>query len=267
MNKVEETVSTAEARAAVDEIRAVAQAASVIPGDGAPTTEATLPDFSEDQVERMRKRAERQRSKGRKELSRRHDGVASMVTNVSLKERVIGSSFERFFATIESGVSLIERRGEMIVGEKAATDLINKVNGMLDSMSQELEASEAALQTQMTVASAMAGFVKPVYTGDAASHEVQIRTRTAVKALNLFYRYDKILQDMQVLFWNGHVYQKFIEDMELEAKHAFQKIFKFIKTTITGFYNKTAGGAGNNRGQAANGVAAGAAEGTVAEAA
>lgn len=262
-------VTTDEARAAVEEIRSVHdQAASILAGDGVSAkNNSSLPDLSDDQIEKLRNRAQKQRTKGRQELKRRHDGVASVVLEVSLKERVIGSSFERFFATIESGISLIERRGEMIVGEKAADELIKKVEAMLETMGKELEAAEVALKGQMTVASSMPNFVRPQYTGAAAKHEVQIRTRTALAALRLFERYDQILQEMQVLFWNRHVDQKYIEDMELEAKHSFQKLFKFVSSTIRGMYNKAGGSAAGNRGQAANGVAAVVAEGTVAEAA
>lgn len=264
-----DVVTTDETRAAVEEIRAAHdQAVSILAGDGgSANSNSSLPELSDDQIERLRTRAQKQRTRGRKELLRRHDGIASIVLEVSLKERVIGSSFERFFATIESGISLIERRGEMIVGEKAAAGLIEKVETMLETIGKELEVHEAALKGKMTVASAMPNFVQPQYTGAAAKHQVQIRTRTALGALRLFERYDLVLQDMQVLFWNRHVDQKYIEDMELEAKHAFQKLFKFVSSTIRGMYNKAGGSAPGNRGQAANGVAANVAEGSVAEAA
>ena len=258
-----ENLSLNDAKAALQE---VIEADQQMAGDeSAPRSQSRDSDLTEKQVEQFRDRAQKQRARGKKDLARRHDGVASVVKTVQIKERVIGSAFQRFYAAIENGLSVIDRRAEMFVTQNNVNKIADNIQQIIDEVNKDLVPLEEAVKTKLEVAAAAADFVSPEYTGNAASHEVQVRTKTALSALRLFERYDKVLQGVQTLHWNDHVEQKYIEDIELQAKQGFNKLYRFVSSTLRGMRNKAVA-VPANRGEAANG-AADKAEGAIAEAA
>lgn len=262
-NVTAENLSLNDAKAALEEVILADQ--QMAGDESAPRSQSRDSDLTEKQVEQFRDRAQKQRARGKKDLARRHDGVASVVKTVHIKERVIGSAFQRYFAAIENGLSVIDRRAEMFVTQNNVNQIAEKIQEIIESVNSDLVTLEASVKVQLEVAGSASDFVTPGYTGDAASHEVQIRTKTALSALRLFERYDKVLQGVQTLHWNDVVEQKYIEDVELQAKQGFNKLFKFVSQTLRGMRNKAVA-APATRGEAANG-AADKAEGAIAEAA
>jgi hypothetical protein len=259
-----DNVSHIEAKAALQEVLDAHD--QMQSEDGAPRNGSQGSDLTEKQVEVFRARATRQRTKGKKDLERRHDGVASFLANVQLKERVIGSVFQRYFAAIENGVYVITHRGEMVIGEAGTSKIMTRVDAILEEIDLELTTMEAALQIKLDVAASASEFIKPTYTGNAAQHEVQIRTKTARAAMNLFVRYDRVLQGFQTLFWNDNVEEQYIQDLELQAKKSFGNLYKFISSSVRGMRNKAVAATAAAT-EAANGAAEKMAEGAIAEAA
>lgn len=252
-----------DAEAALAEVREVQQGFATSEEGVVAAVESSAP--TTEQVEAFRARAQRQRQRGKRDLERRYSGVASVLTKVKLNERVIGSSFQRYFSSIENGIYVIGRRGEIFVGEAAAAKIVEKIEGMLEDISRELVSDEEAIKIQYEVASTATGFVKPDYIGAAAEHEVQIRTRSGLKAVSLFQRYDALLQRVQAMYWNGHIEDTHVQDVELRCKRQFQKLFNFIRSSINGMYRK--GTAVKGAAPAGNDAAAPVVEGAQAEAA
>ncbi|MBK4736069.1 hypothetical protein [Noviherbaspirillum pedocola] len=236
MNASVSQFTKTDAEAALAEVREVQQGFASSEDGVVAAVDADVP--SAEQVEAFRARAQKQRQRGKRDLERRHSGVASVLKTVVLNERVIGSSFQRYFSSIENGIYVIGRRGEIFVGEAAAAKIVEKIEDMLESISQELVSEEEAIKIQYEVASTATGFVKPDYIGAAAEHEVQIRTRSGLKAVGLFMRYDALLQKVQAMYWNGHIEDTYVQDIELRCKRQFQKLFNFIRSSINGMYRK-----------------------------
>lgn len=197
-----------------------------------------LGELTEAQSENFRRRAERQRKRGVADLNRRYSGVASRIVNVTLNERAIGSAFQRHFPVIENGIYVIGRRGEMFLGALAAEKIMDRLKEMISEAEAELRVKEAETENALSVVQSASDFIAPEYTSAAATHEVQVRTPMALTAMKIFERYDAVLAKMQALLWNQGIDQQFIEDTELQAKRAVQKLSRFTSSTVRGMLNK-----------------------------
>lgn len=190
-------------------------------------------------VEVLRRRAKIQRERGAKSLDRRHDGIASVVRPVSLNERVVGSSFQRFFPVIENNIYVIHRRGQQFFNAKSLETIdATLVKMMLDFRTElQKELSAQAKQVEDLKADNPL-FTQPAYTAPAATHNVQVRTPLALRIIELFEMQDKLIAGLQVLLWNNEVELKAIEDQELRLKKQIREMAKFTGRTLRSMRNK-----------------------------
>lgn len=197
---------------------------------------------TEADVNLLRKRALQQRQRGQKNLARRHDGIASVIQKVTINERVVGSAFERFFPVIENGIHVIVRRGDMFFTARNMGTVVDSLTKMTDELEADLKKELSALEEQLARAKANAPelFVTPEYTAPSAQHEPQVRTRLAVRILNLFQNKDKLISGLQTLMWNGEVEQAAIDEQELRLKREVRDLAKFIGRTLRSMRNKVA---------------------------
>lgn len=194
----------------------------------------------EDEVQKLRQRAQRERARGVENLSRRHDGVASVVAEVKINERVVASAFERFFAGIENGVHVITKRADLFVGEKNADQIqqtiVSKVAAMELRIMQQLD----QVKVPMELHSASEGFLMPTYTNPAAAHKVQLRTKLALRIMNVFKKQDEFVVTLNALAWNDEVEADAIEQEEQQIKKEMRDLANFIGRTVRGMRNKVA---------------------------
>lgn len=231
-----------DARQALEEVRdasllteGLLQATS---GTDAPKESTLIKVVSDSEVDMLRERAKRERLRGQKNLTRRYDGVASVLKKVKINERVIGSAFERFFYVIENGIFVITRRGAMFLGDAAAEKLLDTIVGKITEMESKVAADLAGVQIQVSVHKEVPGFVTPEYTKPSAEHEVQLRTRLSSRVVGLFESQDQIIANLQTLHWNGAVEISAIEDQEAQLKRDIRALATFIARTLRGMRNK-----------------------------
>lgn len=246
MEIVENGLSSTEARSAIAEVVMAHDMADQALDDSRPAPvagtidEQILGAVSADNVDILRNKAKRQRQKGIENLARRHDGVASILANVQLNERVVASAFERYFATIETGIHVISKSGPMFVGEAAAAKLEASIIERVDSMEARIKEEIARSRVSLDVHASRDGWIKPTYTKPAAEHEVQLRTRLANRVLGVFRMQDEFVVILNQLCWNDEADQDAIEMEELAIKKEMRGLAQFISRTLRGMRNKVA---------------------------
>lgn len=239
-------LSSTEARTAIAEVVMAHDMAEQALDDTRPAPVAVsindqvLGAVSADNVDVLRNKAKRQRQKGIENLARRHEGIASIIADVKLNERVVASAFERYFATIENGIHVISKSGAMFVGEAAAAKLeasiVERVEAMEARITGEIERSRVSLN----VHASRENWIHPTYTKPAGEHEVQMRTRLANRVLGVFRKQDEFVVILNQLCWNEEAEQDAVEMEELAIKKEMRGLAQFIVRTLRGMRNKVA---------------------------
>jgi hypothetical protein len=188
--------------------------------------------------DQLRDRARKQRLRGQRSLAKRHDGVASSLADVKLNERVVGSAFERFFPTIENGIYVISRRGEMVMGKAATEQILKQIDERISAAEKTATAELAGIRTQIEIHAKNTGWLKPTYTNPACEHEVQLRTPRSVRVVKIFETKDQIVAGMQEMAWNNETEMAQIETVEFDMKREFREIFNFINAALRGMRTK-----------------------------
>lgn len=246
METVDSGLSSNEARSAIAEVVMAHDMADQALDDTRPAPvagsidEQVLGAVSADNVDILRNKAKRQRQKGIENLARRHDGVASVLAQVKLNERVVASAFERYFATIETGIHVISKSGVMFVGEAAAEKLEASIVERVVAMEERINGEIARSRVSLDVHESRDGWIKPTYTKPAAAHEVQLRTRLANRVLGVFRKQDEFVVILNQLCWNEEAEQDAIEMEELAIKKEMRGLAQFISRTLRGMRNKVA---------------------------
>lgn len=228
--------SSTELNQALEEITDVEALEQAAEAEAANATAA--PNAAE--ADQFRERARQQRERGAKALAKRFAGVASSLETVVINERVVGSSFERFFATIENGVFVIDRRGPMIMGKAHTESVIKQIDERIAESLKNATAELAGIKLQLSMHGENPGWLVPDYVEPASSHKVQIRSRRGIDVLKIFRMKDEIVTGMQQLSWNGELESSEIERTELDLKKELREIHNFVVRTLRGMRTKAA---------------------------
>lgn len=239
-----EFTSDAGARQALAELdHEVKNSTNVLSDSPVPTTDTVdqqvIDAANAARVETLRNRAQKQRARGIQNLNRRHSGISSLMRDVVLNERVVGSTFERYFSSIESGIYIIGRLGGFIVGESASEKLLDSIEAKIKAM--ETEAGEALGQMKIVMEAHVdkPNWLVPQYADAAARHKVQLRSVLSNRLLNVFLKYDEHLVQLNQLVWNGESEADETETREYEIKKQVRALAEFIRRSLVGIQNKT----------------------------
>jgi hypothetical protein len=234
-----------EARRALEELTQVAHDTEQLLGEEAAGLKAVVNDglsapivVTEDEVDMLRARASRQRAAGRKNLAQRHDGIASLLVDVRINERVVASSFERFYPIIERGIYVIARRGELFLGEAAARTVMETTIKKIEALEANITTDLAGVKLQLDLHSGRDEFITPEYTAPSAKHQVQVRHPLANRVLKLFVKQDEVIGGLQILSWNEESDAGTIEDQEFRFKRGTQDIARHILRTLRGMRSR-----------------------------
>lgn len=240
-----EVLSDSAAREALSELDASAQLSQqslsdeVTPSTGLNADQAVLQATDDARVQQLRNRAQRQRARGVQGLNRRHDGVASLIRNVALQERVIGSAFERYFASIEQGIHFISKLGGFFIGDANAEKLLETIKTKVIEIEQRLATESGQISVVLEAHAENKDWIVPEYINPAAKHEVQIRTPLANRVASAFLKQDQYLQQLNQLVWNGEAESDAIEQSEYQIKKEVRDLAQFIARTLRGIQSKT----------------------------
>lgn len=197
-------------------------------------------EITEKQIDVLRARAQKERARGLKSIERRYDGIASVMMDIKLNERVVGSAFERFFPVIENGLYIITKRGEMFMGAKQTEQIMGMIKDKITVMESNISTDMAGLKIQLDVHGERDDFLKPTYIKPASEHKIQLRTPMAVRIAKVFQEQDKIIMNLQTLAWNGEVEGSAIDDQELRIKKDIRDLATFIARALRGMRNRVA---------------------------
>jgi hypothetical protein len=205
---------------------------------------AVLAATAHAQADVLRNKARRQRERGVEHLARRHDGVASLMVEVEIRERVVGSAFERYFATIESGIHVINKRSALFVGDNNAEKINETIVNMVATMEAAAEHELQQVMVSLAVHSAKDDFLIPTYTNPAARHDVQIRTRLGRRILSVVQKQDELVVKLNQLLWNDEVDLDAIDQVEYNIKKDLRTLAVFIQRTLRGMHSRVSPAAG-----------------------
>lgn len=183
--------------------------------------------------QQMRERAKKERNSGVLNLQKRHSGVATHIKRIVINERVAGSAFERFFSVIENSLFIITRRGEMFVGKANLAKLMAAIEANIGQMEKSIQSDMAAIQLQLTGFTSNPDYIPVQYT-PAAVHDVEFKTKLAMRVADLFIEQDKILMGMQTLLWNDALDQSKFDAQERKLKKDLRTLTQFFAKTLRG---------------------------------
>lgn len=244
MTEASEVLTEAGAREALAQLdQASLQAQQSISDEalpaGASADQVVLQAADDNRVQVLRNRAKRQRDRGVQGLARRHDGVASVLRDVQLQERVVGSAFERYFATIENGIHFISKLGGFFVGDANAEKLLEQIKARINQMEERVKTEAGQVAVVLEAHRSNDEWIVPQYTNPAAKHQIQVRTPLANRVATVFVTQDKYLQQLNQLVWNGEAESDAIEQSEYQIKQEVRNLAQFLAKTLRAIQNKT----------------------------
>lgn len=186
-------------------------------------------------------RAERQKKRGRDQLTRTYVGALSMKKQLTVNDVNIASSAERFVGVIDLAFYTVQRRGVPILGASATEDLLTQ----LTEMSQKYCESAASARAQaesLTVSAKAAVFddwLEPTYTKSALEVEVHVKSPACAGLVKAVMDWDKAINDLSVLQWNGKADAAQCAQIKSEERRALAGIFKFAIRALQGLRNKS----------------------------
>ena len=208
-------------------------------GDGEPLTA----DDAKAERQRQMARAARQREEGAKTLKREEQGVAIQRQEASIKDLVLGSGFLRYFGAIDVCAGLLQRRGEMILGEKATEKLIDMLTALIDEFADDAKKELGRVQSMVEMArEELSGqgfdFVEPKVEKPAMKDEIVIGTRLGLKLYRAVRQFDDSLELMSTLSWNDQIGDREVSNRQHLIKQGLGKIYGFASKTNRSLYNR-----------------------------
>lgn len=181
---------------------------------------------------RQRQRtAARQRDFGERQLARTYTGIPVVEVKVTFMNQVISTLFTRSWAYIDTCAYMLERHGNFTVGDKAAQQLLESLNGQIDRLVDEMKALYAQVG-EVAVQAAMKDDAVQVTFTSAFEKSIQVRSKVAKKAIDGFVYADKFLVELETLVWQD---ERTAEDvrMELDGIRAkISAIARFVVPTV-----------------------------------
>ncbi len=236
----------AEAMATEDEL-ARALSVSLDSGSDIPRGVTKPEELTQEELAAVRnklmKRAARQRKAGSRALQRDEMGVAIHRQQVAIKDRVMGSAFIRFFSAIDVCAGLLQRRGEMLLGEAKSDELLERLTALIDEFADDAAKELGRVEIMVNdMREQLLGegdeFITPKVDHPALAEEVVIGTRLGLKLYRAVRKYDDALEMMSTLSWNDGVSDKEIGNRQLLVKQALGKLYGFAARTNMGLYSR-----------------------------
>ncbi len=228
----------------LDEVSQAAQESeAVLAADAGaePTPRAPVGDVQRQaQIERLQRiaKARRQRERGIKELHNTYTGVMSVRREASINDPVVASTLQRYFGLIDRSYHIIGRRGPDIIGAEATERVLGTIEARIDEFSQDVRQEAAAAKALREEDASGDDFVCPQYTSSAAQEVVFAKHRKTLDLLDALILADRLIEDLNIMSWNGKVEPDKIEDTRFRIKKQISRIFSFSESTMRGMMNR-----------------------------
>jgi hypothetical protein len=252
LDEIEQAAGLAEASLANDATLGAAGAAPVAVTTTSAETPVLVGDesaLSPEEVERAKaeareariayfmKRAKSQKERGRAQLERVHVGAMAIRKDVEFFDVNISSSAERFLGLIDLAFYTINRRGEDVLGEKGAADVIERLTelarGYREKGVAERDQAHALLKNEQELAFDT-DWIVPEYRGNAFQMAVFIKHPETLKILEGLFAFDTLVRHLTVLQWNGKVDQVRIDQARQQERRALSALHQFAARSLIG---------------------------------
>jgi len=241
------SIDTQTARDILAEVSEAAQAGQAVFEEEAGIVRAApaLPTETSDverqkAIERVQRiaRARRQREQGIKELRKSYTGVMAVRREVSVNDPVIASTLQRYFGLIDRFYHIIGRRGPDIIGIEATEAFLGAMDERITEFSKDVRREADAASAMQKSDAAGSCFIRPEYTSHAAQEVVFAKHRKTLELLDALLAADRMLEDLNVMAWNGLIDPAKIEDARYAIKKQVAAIFTFGRKTMVGMWRK-----------------------------
>ena len=180
----------------------------------------------------LQARAKLQRDKGRKALARRISGVASISKVVTIKDGMMSSVFDRWFAQFDQFMFELERQGAMLVGDKTALVMSDSIAAMVQEMHDDVvkehgavvvhEESERSASTKWNMLDCIPAI---------KDKTVQVLTPTGLLLLETILAQDELVMAGESLRWNSLRSNEDVEAVKSRAKFQVKRVFDVAEKT------------------------------------
>jgi hypothetical protein len=241
------SIDTQTARNILEEVSDAAQAGQAVFEEdaGIVRTAPTLPPQETDPahqkaIERVQRiaNARRQRERGIQELRQSYVGVMAVRREISVNDPVIASSLQRYFGLIDRYHHIIGRYGPDVIGTEATamflTTMDERITRFANDVRREAEAASALQKSDAEGAN----YIRPEYTSHAAEEVVFAKHRKTLELLDALLAADRMLEDLNVMAWNGLIDPDKVEDTRYAIKKQVAAIFTFGRKTMAGMWRK-----------------------------
>ncbi|MBN3760957.1 hypothetical protein [Burkholderia sp. Ac-20365] len=184
--------------------------------------------------DRLMKRAAKQRQQGAAGLVRVDAGVTALSLTVQIKTKVLGSAFQRWFSAIDQCAANLQRRGEMLLGDKGQV-LLDALKTQIDEVEAEsigeLERMKH-LVNQAKSEDISDSWVTPHIEVCALSLDgANIRSKLGHQLYKAVRRFDDAMELADVLVWNDQLTDFAKAEQELQYKKSLGKLYGFAAHT------------------------------------
>jgi hypothetical protein len=195
----------------------------------------------EQRIQRLIKRAQQQKKRGRDELVKSYDGVMSVKKTMRLFDVNIASSGERFLGTIDLTLNTVVRRGTLAIGTAASEEIMDRFTEMvaeyLRSAREALTSAELVMKNEK--GDTIGEWLEPDYTSVAFECEVQAKHRLTLQLIEALTAWDKAIHSMNVLEWNGKVDAAQVAQIREQERRGLSALYGFSVKTLQGMKRKT----------------------------
>ncbi|MFP3637486.1 hypothetical protein [Paraburkholderia sp. SIMBA_054] len=190
--------------------------------------------------DKLMARAAKQRKQGVANLKRSEAGVAALEFTARIKSRGLSSAFQRWFSAIDQCAGNLQRRGEMLLGDKAAL-LIDSLTTQIEHVEKEALAEVSRVghlvkQAKENDISNM--FVEPRISTPALEMDVAIHSKLGMRLYRALRNYDDALEMMNVLVWNDEMDEDAQKTQEFDYKKSFGGLYRFAARTNINIYSR-----------------------------
>jgi hypothetical protein len=189
----------------------------------------------------MMKRAAKQRKQGAIGLERAEVGVPVHHQHAVIKTPALGSTLLRWFSAVDICVSLLQRRGEMVLGNKAealTNELARLIGEVLEDSVGELTRVKTLIEQNRAKEVDPEMFIIPKVDKPALEKTIIIRSKLGHNLYLALRNYDDALEAMTALVWNGVMKESVQAEQLRQYKKSFGSLYKFAARTNVNLFKK-----------------------------
>jgi hypothetical protein len=190
--------------------------------------------FAELTPEQKRQRAKKQQKIGRESLRIERSGETFVRTKYGVSHPTIISSVDRFFAEINTAISMVRAMGPRAYGDRQTTAVLEAIFKALATCTVTLFKIAEEIDDKQKQCEKSDLQITPEIFHSQQDVEIIVRSPEAYKFLSSIREFDLALLVADKLHWNGQITSGQIDDYNKSAKVALAEATKIATRSIRG---------------------------------